>query len=64
MAHLDLLKEWLKTIDETQLCELLDISSEDIIERFDDFIYKRRKYIEKEMEILSPDEDEELDFND
>ena len=63
MAHLDLLKEWLKTLDETQLCELLDVASEDIIERFSDLIYKRRKYIEKEMEILDSSEEEELDFD-
>ena len=62
MAHLDQLKEWLKTIDETQLCELLDISSEDIIDRFEDLIQKRRKYVEKEMEILS--EDDEVNFDD
>ena len=63
MAHLDLLKEWLKTIDETQLCELLDISTEEIIDRFSDLIYQRRKYLEKEMEIIALDEGEELDFD-
>ena len=63
MVRIDILHEWLKQLDETQLCELLDISSEDIIARFNDLIITRRKYIEKEMEVLdSSIEDEELDF--
>lgn len=62
---LDAVKEWLRQLDEVQVCELLDISSEDLIDRCEDLIILRRKYIEREMEILdsSTEEPEELDFN-
>lgn len=72
MAHLDLLNEYLKTLDEIQLCELLNISSEDIIQKFQDRIHKRKKFLYTEMEMLdsSMEEDEqyqgpeELNFDD
>lgn len=65
MVRLDALKEWLLTVDETQLCELLDITAEDLVNRFEDIIIARRRLIEKEMEVLdSFIEDTELDFED
>ncbi len=68
MEHLDILKEYLKTLDEIQLCELLDISSEDIIEKFEDRIRSRKRFLETEMEILDSSTElgdgESLNFED
>jgi hypothetical protein len=42
--------ERLKQIDEVSLLEILNISSEDIIERFQDLIDERADQLEKELE--------------
>jgi hypothetical protein len=60
-SHLDVLIERLKKFDEVSLLELLDITSEEIIERFMDVIEKRREYLFGEVEELTEewmDEDE------
>ena len=44
------LKDRLKQIDEVDLLELLDISSEDIVERFIDLIEDNFDKLEKEVE--------------
>ena len=65
MAHLDQLIEYLKHQDELTVCDLLDISAEDLIERFQDKILSRRVYISREAEILdSSITDEELEDDD
>lgn len=51
--YLDLLIERLKQFDEVSLCELLDITSEEIIERFKDVIIQRREYLFGEIEEMS-----------
>ena len=53
MYPLDLLKEYLKTLDEVQLCELLDIAAEDLVDRFADKIRDRRAYLTKELELMN-----------
>jgi hypothetical protein len=53
---LDLIVNQLKTYDETELCDLLHITSEDLLRRFEDKVRQRRKYLEKELEIF-PDSD-------
>jgi len=68
MAHLDQLLEYLKKLDEVQLCELLDISSEEILERFKDVVQQKRRYLEGELEILDSsyeesEDPEELNFD-
>ena len=70
---LDLIINQLKTYDEVEICDMLRISSEDLIRRFSDRITVRRKFLEQELEIYStgdlPDEKEhnqdykELNFN-
>lgn len=68
MIPLDILLERLKQYDEVQLCELLDISSEELVEMFLERVKKRRYYITKELELMDPadaeadDGEEELDF--
>lgn len=52
MIPLDLLIEYLKQVEETQLLELLNINSEEILERFRDKIKDRRGFLEKEMELV------------
>lgn len=65
MVKLDLLKEWLLSVEECQLCELLAITSEDLVSRFEDVIISRRRILEMEMEVLdSSMEEDELDFDD
>jgi hypothetical protein len=44
------LKDRLKQINEIDLLELLEISSEDIVERFIDFIENNFDKLEKEVE--------------
>lgn len=56
MYPLDLLIEWLKKLDEVQILELLDISTEELLESFADRVKQRRRYLEKEMEVLDPSE--------
>ena len=64
MSHLDILLERLKGFEETQLLDLLDITSEELVERFKDVIYKRRDYLFGEIEVLSPEEfDDETPCN-
>lgn len=72
---LDLIINQLKTYDETEICDLLQITSEDLLTRFRHKILARREFLESELEIFPtqgevPDEKEyehgyqELDFND
>jgi len=50
------LAEKLKQLDEITLLELLEINSEDIVDRFMDYIEDRRENFEDDLE------DEELDY--
>lgn len=52
MTPLDLLIEYLKQVDEVQLLELLDIKSDEILDRFRDRVKERRGFLEKEMELV------------
>ena len=63
MAHPDQLKEWLLTLDEVQVCELLDISTEEIVNRFEDIVIAKKKHLTKEMGTTF-DPYKELNFND
>ena len=51
------IKERLKRLDEITLMEVLEISSEDLVERFDDRIEERQNELAQEFE----DEAEESD---
>lgn len=44
------IKEKLKQLDETTLLELLDISSDQIVDRFEDLIEDREEYFIKDLE--------------
>jgi hypothetical protein len=44
------LKEKLQRVDEVTLLELLEIRSDDIIERFEDYIEDRQEQLLKEIE--------------
>ncbi len=44
------LKERLKTYDEVTLLEILNISAEDIVDRFEDFIDEKYEKLSKEEE--------------
>ena len=43
------LKEQLKRLPEVDLLEVLEISSEDIVDRFEDLIEERYEQLEKEL---------------
>lgn len=53
---IDLLFERLKQFDEVTLLELLDITSEDILERFKDKVVKRKEMLYGEVELFSEEE--------
>lgn len=55
---LSILIERLKEYDEIQICELLDVSSEELVEAFAARIKERRAYITKELELNDPEEPE------
>jgi hypothetical protein len=50
MLTFDLITERLKQLDEVSLLEVLDISSEDIVNRFEDFIEDREEELTLELE--------------
>lgn len=58
MYPIDKLLNYLRTVDEVQILELLDLSTEDILERFRDRVISRRKYLEKEVEVIYDEEGE------
>lgn len=58
MYPIDKLLEYLRTVDEVQILELLDLSTDDILERFRDRVVSRRKYLEKEVEVIYDDDGE------
>lgn len=50
------LKEKLKRLDETILCEVLNISSEELVERFDDIVEEKFDDLAEEFEDEETDE--------
>jgi hypothetical protein len=59
MLTLSELGRMLRQYDVEQVCEMLDISSEEIIERFLDLLEERQDFIRKELD--ADDEDDEFD---
>jgi hypothetical protein len=53
MPHIDILLERLKAYDEEQICDLLDITTEDLLAKFRSRVLSKKQYLESEMEILS-----------
>ena len=41
----------LKQLPEIDLLEVLEISSEDLVDRFEDFVEQKRDYLEDELEV-------------
>jgi hypothetical protein len=58
---LDVIIEKLKQYDETQVCDLLDITSEDLLIKFRARVVSKRKHLCSELEIFIGEhsEDEE-----
>ena len=50
LTHSDICEK-LKQMDEITLLEILDISAEDIVDRFEDFIEQRRENFEEDLEL-------------
>jgi hypothetical protein len=59
MLTLSELGRMLRQYDVEQVCEMLDITSEEIIERFLDLLEERQDFIRKELD--ADDEDDEFD---
>ena len=59
MLTLSELGRMLRQYDVEQVCEMLDISSEEIIERFLDLLEERQDFIRKELD--ADDEDDLFD---
>jgi hypothetical protein len=51
----------LKTLPEIDLLEVLEISSEDLVYRFEDFIEAKRDYLEDELEVEDIYNDDETE---
>lgn len=50
----------LKNLEETILVEVLDIHSDQIVDRFQDLIENKRSYLEDDLEITDVFDDDEL----
>lgn len=63
---LDLIVNALKTYDETEVCDLLQITAEDLVRRFEDRVKARRKFLQRELEVFpdneSTDNEKETDY--
>jgi hypothetical protein len=51
----------LKQLPEIDLLEVLEISSEDLVHRFEDFIESKRDYLEDELEVEDIYNDDETE---
>jgi hypothetical protein len=51
----------LKQLPEIDLLEVLEISSEDLVYRFEDFIEAKRDYLEEELEVEDIYNDDEIE---
>ena len=51
----------LKQLPEIDLLEVLEISSEDLVNRFEDFIESKRDYLEDELEVEDIYNDDETE---
>lgn len=51
----------LKRLPEIDLLEVLDISSEDLVDRFEDFVEQKRDYLEDELEVEDIYNDDEIE---
>ncbi len=61
---LERLKAELLKVSEIDCMELLEITTEDLVERFEDRIIAKKLYLTKEVELDNLNEvTEELDFN-
>lgn len=57
MLTLNDVKERLKKLDETTLLEILEISSEEIVERFEDKIEEREEYFINDLDTETWDDE-------
>jgi hypothetical protein len=51
----------LKRLPEIDLLEVLDISSEDLVDRFEDFVEQKRDYLEDDLEVEDIYNDDEIE---
>jgi hypothetical protein len=51
----------LKLLPEIDLLEVLEISSEDLVDRFEDFIHNKRDYLEDDLEVEDIYNDDEIE---
>jgi hypothetical protein len=56
MPWIDIIMERLKAYDEVEVCDLLCISTEDLLERFRDRVVARKQHLESELEIMYEDQ--------
>ena len=61
MLTLRELGRMLAQYDVEQVCELLDLDSEDLIQRFLDVLEERQDFVRKELD--ADDEDDEFDYD-
>lgn len=57
-CHVDILFERLKQFDEVTILELLDITAEELLEKFKERVLERKDTLFGEIELLTPEDDE------
>ena len=63
-VNLERLKDYMtKHVEETQMLELLDLTTEDLVEAFSDRIEERYAYIVQQLEIDGGHRRDPLDFD-
>lgn len=55
--RLNAIVERLSTYDEIEVCDLLNITTPDLLKRFKERIVSKQEYLEKELEIIPSVED-------
>lgn len=60
---LDFIIERMKLYDPTEIIDLLDISSEDLIDKFYDRIVEKKDYLSGEFELFVDTDNDELDLD-
>ncbi len=63
MTALNKIKEQLRQTDEITVLELLDVSSEELVDAFGPRIVERRAFISKELEMALEPEDQMKELN-
>ncbi len=64
ISTISTIKDRLRSLDEETICDLLHISSEDLVSKFSDRVFARLEYLAQELEVMYDDgEDGNTDYD-